>query len=165
MEVELKVIPVEKKEMLNNLLEKYNYEFSQYDQVPFDDDGLFHYPYLDQYWTETDRHPYFIVVDHKLAGFVLLNRHEECDRPIDWSVAEFFVSYNYRRKGVATMIMEQIFARYKGFWHIKYHPKNVASERFWNKLVRLVSNGCYEVVKGKEDYFDGTTSKVFVFKI
>ncbi|RAQ29225.1 hypothetical protein DPQ25_06975 [Hydrogeniiclostridium mannosilyticum] len=47
MEVELKGIPVEKKETLNNLLEKYNYEFSQYDQAPFDDEGLFHYPYLD----------------------------------------------------------------------------------------------------------------------
>ncbi len=52
MEVELKGIPVEKKETLNNLLEKYNYEFSQYAQAPFDDEGLFHYPYLDQYWPE-----------------------------------------------------------------------------------------------------------------
>ncbi len=165
MEVELKGIPVEKKETLNNLLEKYNYEFSQYDQAPFDDEGLFHYPYLDQYWSEAGRYPYFIIVDHKLAGFVLINRHGACDRPVNWSVAEFFVSYPYRRKGVATIIMERIFKLHQGFWHIKYHPKNAANKIFWNKLVRSVSNGCYEIVEGNECYFDGTASQVLIFKI
>ena len=111
------------------------------------------------------RYPYFIIVDHKLAGFELINRHGACDRSVNWSVAEFFVSYPYRRKGVATIIMERIFKLHQVFWHIKYHPKNATSKIFWNKLVRSVSNGCYEVVEGNEGYFGGTASQVLAFKI
>ena len=41
MQVELTaVLPVEK-ETLRNLLEKYNYEFSQYDLIPFNEEGLY----------------------------------------------------------------------------------------------------------------------------
>lgn len=115
------------KDTLANLLEKYNYEFSQYDKRQFDNNGLFGYKYLNNYFTEESRHAYFIYVDDILAGFALINKYKECDRPIDWSIAEFFVSYNFRRQGVATEAVRQIFSFHKGWWHIKYHKKNVAS--------------------------------------
>jgi predicted acetyltransferase len=164
MEIELKGVAVKEKEILNNLLEKYNYEFSQYDKIPFDENGLFHYRYLDNYWTDPDRHAYFIVAEDKLAGFVLINKHPECNRPIDWAIAEFFVSYNYRRSGVGTTVVNKLFDQYKGYWHIKYHPNNIASALFWNKIASRASNGNYETLRGDEDYFDGTEAKVLFFK-
>lgn len=165
MNVELKQVAIGEKEILSNLLEKYNYEFSQYDKVPFDENGLFGYRYLDNYWTNEGRFPYFIIVDKKLAGFALINKYPECDRPIDWAVAEFFVSYNFRRSGVASIVMKKIFEIHKGYWHIKYHQKNVASELFWNKIAKDYTNNNYEVVKGNEDYYDGTEAKVLFFKV
>ena len=60
MQVELTaVLPVEK-ETLRNLLEKYNYEFSQYDLIPFNEEGLYGYRYLDSYFTQPDRAAWFI---------------------------------------------------------------------------------------------------------
>ena len=52
MKVCLREVPPEEKETLFHLLEKYSYEFSQYDQTSFDDKGLFGYPYLDLYFTQ-----------------------------------------------------------------------------------------------------------------
>ena len=39
MQVELTVVLPVEKETLRNLLEKYNYEFSQYDLIPFNEEG------------------------------------------------------------------------------------------------------------------------------
>lgn len=165
MKVDLIPVEISKKKVLNNLLEKYNYEFSQYDKIPFDENGLFGYPHLDDYWRDDNRFAYFIFADDKLAGFALVNKHPECDKPIDWTIAEFFVSYNYRNLGVATAIMKKVFNRHKGYWHIKYHTENVASTHFWNKIAIEYSNDNYETVEGLEDYSDGTKSTVLFFKV
>lgn len=165
MKIDLLPVDISKKSILNNLLEKYNYEFSQYDKIPFNDEGLFGYRYLNEYWTDDERFAYFIYVNNNLAGFALINKHPECDKPIDWAVAEFFVSYNYRNLGVATAVMKQIFDKHKGYWHIKYHSQNTVSVHFWNKIARIFSNDNYEAVKGIEDYYDGTKSTVLFFEV
>lgn len=164
MKIVLKPVPPEQKDTLDNLLEKYNYEFSQYDRLPFGPDGLYHYWPLDAYWTEPGRAAYFILVDEVLAGFVLINAHPECDRPLDCAVAEFFVAYQYRRSGVGSEAMRQIFQRHRGQWHIKYHRKNAASVAFWHRIAQEYAAGPVEVVRGSEDYGDGTPAEVLVFR-
>jgi len=73
MQVDLRPVALEDREILANLLEKYDYEFSQYDDRDVNKLGLYGYKYLDFYWTEDDRFAYFIEVDGKLAGFVMVN--------------------------------------------------------------------------------------------
>lgn len=165
MKIELKTVTVEQKEILNNLMEKYLYEFSQYDLIPFDENGLFNDPHLGDYFTENDRFPFFIYADGKLAGFALINQHAECPAPLDWAVAEFFIAYQYRRNGVGTAVMKMLFEQFKGVWQIKYHSKNKASELFWQKIASEASGGQIEVYRGNEDYCDGTPAKVLVFKV
>lgn len=164
MNTEIKRISLEEKDTLANLLEKYNYEFSQYDKRQFDDNGLFGYKYLNNYFTEEGRYAYFIYADNTLAGFALINKYKECDRPIDWSIAEFFVSYNFRRQGVATEAVRQIFNIHKGWWHIKYHKKNTASVVLWNKIAKMYSDD-YELVIGDEPFNDGTQARVLFFEV
>ena len=158
------VLPVER-ETLRNLLEKYNYEFSQYDLIPFNEEGLFGYRYLDTYFTQPDRAAYFIRADRRLAGSVLINRHPACPRPIDWAVAEFFVGYPFRRKGVGAAAMGEIFARFKGNWQIKYHPNNTGSAAFWRKIAGQAARGAVETAAGDEPYGDGTASRVLCFRV
>ena len=66
------------REILGRLLEKYLYEFSQYDHSLFGENGLYGYPYLDAYGREEGRHAFFLRYQGKLAGFVLLNQVQEC---------------------------------------------------------------------------------------
>ena len=63
MKTMIKRVNPSNKNILANLLEKYNYEFSQYDKRQFDNNGLFGYKYLNNYFTEESRHAYFIYVD------------------------------------------------------------------------------------------------------
>ena len=164
MNVELRPVPLAEKDTLNNLLEKYNYEFSQYDKIPFGADGLYHYWPLEAYWTEANRAAYFIMVEGVLAGFALINAHPECDHPLDWAVAEFFVAYPYRRSGVGSAVMAEIFQRHRGVWHIKYHPANTVSAVFWNGIARKHASGEVKKLRGTEDYYDGTPAEVLVFE-
>lgn len=163
MQVELTaVLPVEK-ETLRNLLEKYNYEFSQYDLIPFNEEGLYGYRYLDSYFTQPDRAAWFIRADRHLAGFVLVNRHPDCGRPLDWAVAEFFVAYPFRRRGVGIAAMAEIFRRFKGNWQIKYHPRNEASAAFWQAVAERAAAGAVENVPGDSPYQDGSEARVLCF--
>lgn len=57
------------KATLRNLIELYKYDFSKFDPDDVNENGLYDYKYLDHYWTEKDRHPYFIRVEGMLAGF------------------------------------------------------------------------------------------------
>lgn len=165
MEIQLKIVTANQKDTLNNLMEKHIYEFSQYDLLPFDDTGLFRDSHIDSYFTDENRIPYFIYVDGKLAGLALVFKHAEGPAPLDWAIAEFIIAYQYRRKGVGTAVMKMLFEHYKGIWQIKYHPKNKGSEIFWQKIAAEVSGNRFEIIRGNEDYYDGTPSNVLVFEV
>jgi hypothetical protein len=59
--VTFELVPVQngEKQILANLLEKYNYEFSQYDSRDVNKLGLYGYDYLDSYWTKPDHFAFF----------------------------------------------------------------------------------------------------------
>lgn len=71
--MDIKIVPIEEKDkqILANLLELYEYDFSEFSNSDLDENGRYGYKYLDNYWQEENRHPFFIKVDDKLAGFVL----------------------------------------------------------------------------------------------
>ncbi len=109
--------------------------------IPFDEAGFYNAPHLDDYFTDKERFPYFIYADGALAGFALVYKRAEAPEPLDWTIAEFFIAYPYRRKGVGTFVMEELFRQYKGEWQIKYHSKNVGSEIFRHKIASEASGG------------------------
>ncbi len=167
MELELVPVLLEEREILSNLLEKYNYEFSQYDQKKVNPLGLFGYQYLDYYWTEPEkRAAFFIRTCGNLAGFVMVNDHPETDEPTDYSLAEFFVMYPYRRCGIGKWAAFETFDRFHGKWQLMRHPKNIPSVHFWNHVVAEYTKGNYRLVEGhpKAVYDDGTLGDVFFFE-
>jgi predicted acetyltransferase len=159
--MDIKIEPVKKdeKEILRNLLEKYFYEFSQYEDNDVNDIGLYGYSYLDNYWQEDNRFPYFIKADKKLAGFVLVNNYNEINVKTDYAMAEFCVFYKYRRKGIGKYAAKYIFNKHRGKWQLRYHPKNIVSKMFWNNIINEITGGDYEMAK----YDDGSTGEVLIF--
>lgn len=166
MNVELKIVTEDEKEILRNLLEKYDYEFTQWDKRDVNPLGLYGYSYLDYYWTEENRYAYFIKVDGKLAGFVMINDYPEAKEPTDYSLAEFFVMYKYRRLGIGKIAAFQIFDMFHGKWQLKIHPHNIPSVHFWNQIVSRYTNDKYRLVKGYpgSEYDDGTPGDMFFFQ-
>jgi predicted acetyltransferase len=167
MNVELKQVAIDEKEILKNLLEKYNYEFSQWDKRDVNKLGLYGYKYLDYYWAEDKRWAYFILVDGNLAGFAMVTDLPEVDdRDTDFQMAEFFVMHKYRRKGVGKQAFFKVLDIHKGRWQLKRHPANLASVHFWNKVIDAYTNGQFELVKAypRTEYDDGTLADVFFFE-
>lgn len=167
MEVQLRQVTVDEKEILRNLLEKYDYEFSQWDKRDVNKLGLYGYDYLDHYWTEENRWAYFILVDEKLAGFAMVGRRPEVhDRDTHFSMAEFCVLLKYRRLGVGKQGFYQLLKMHKGKWQLKLHPANTASVHFWKNTIEEYTQGKYELVKAYPHtaYDDGTLADVFFFE-
>lgn len=165
--VELKQVTIDKKEILRNLLEKYNYEFSQWDKRDVNKLGLFGYKYLDYYWTEDKRWAYFILVDNKLAGFAMaIDLPEVDDRETDFQMAEFFVLHKHRQSGVGRQAFCKVLDMHKGKWQLKRHPANIASVNFWDKVINEYTNGRFELIKAYPgtEYDDGTLGDVYFFE-
>ena len=64
----------EERPILENLLELYIPDFSQFHSVDVGPDGKFGYPDLPLYWLEPERHPFLARMNGKLAGFALVRR-------------------------------------------------------------------------------------------
>jgi Acetyltransferase (GNAT) family len=110
MTVELAHVAYGDKAVLRRLIEFYDYDFSEilgWD-VNEHEHGTFGYRYFDQYWTDHDRHPLFIRVNGRLAGFALVSAGDPHD------MAELFIMRKYRRAGVGTEAAQAIFKRFPG---------------------------------------------------
>jgi predicted acetyltransferase len=156
----------DEKEILRNLLEKYLYEFSQYENTDVSEFGLYGYDYLDHYWVEKNRFPFFIKVDGKLAGFIMVNDYPEVNIKTNYTLSEIFVMYKYRNMGVGAFAAKYVFDKFKGKWQLKRHPKNVGSVRFWDMVISEYTGGKYELLKSHPlaEYVDGTAGDVFIFE-
>ena len=159
----------EDRETMMNLLEKYLYEFSQWEKTDVDEDGLYGYEYLDCYFEEENRFPYFIKVDDKIAGFVLISDYPEVpEEETDFCLSEFFIMHKYRRNGYGMEAVFEVLDLHHGKWQLKRHPHNICSVNFWNKVIDEYTGGKYRLVESypnKEvDYDDGTPADVFFFE-
>ncbi len=160
------IVPAERheKEILRNLMEKYDYEFSQYTLEDVNPLGLYGYDWLDGYWTEKGRWAFFLKADGKLAGFAMVNDYPEAGKT-DYCMSEFFVMYKYRRCGLGSFAARALFDRFRGSWQLKRHPKNLPSVGFWDRVVGSYTKGAYRVesMGGDIAYPDGTPADVFFF--
>ena len=152
MKIEIIKAKIEHKEILRNLLEKYDYEFSQYDERDVNGFGLYGYKYLDHYWTEDSRWAFLVYVNKNLTGFVMINKVAESDERIDYSMSEFFIMYKYRRSGVGKYTAYQMFDMFKGKWQVKRHVKNKGAAVFWENVIKEYTKGNYWLKESYDDF-------------
>jgi len=156
MEVKLEKIKPEDKAILSRLLELYQYDFSEYDLRDLNCHGLYDYRYLDHYWTEDGRHPFFIIVDDKLAGFVLVSDFcYLCEPGEANSISEFFVLRKYRRKGVGKAAAAEIFSMFPGKWEVMQHRENTSSIKFWESVIYELTRGQYRKLEAETEDWTG----------
>ena len=167
MNTEITRVSLDEKETLRNLLEKYDYEFSQYDGRDVDEKGNFGYEWLDYYWIEDGRYAYFIRVDGKIAGFAMSCPYAEYRESTDYQVAEFCILPKYRKLGLGKTLAFYLLDSLEGNWEIRYHPKNISSVKFWESIAKEYSKGKCEIIHGDkkvEDYEDGSPSNMIYLK-
>ncbi|WP_141503874.1 GNAT family N-acetyltransferase [Paenibacillus luteus] len=140
----------EKKMILRNLMELYQYDMSQFEDASENDVneyGLFDYKYLDHYWTEEGRFPFFIMESGKMAGFALVRKIADDESP-KFSIAEFFILRKYRGQGIGKEVAHKVFGMFKGNWSVSWLDKNLPAKIFWKKAIIEYSDGkCSESVQ------------------
>jgi predicted acetyltransferase len=162
--VKIEKIPIEEKSVLRQLMELYSYDFSEYDQADVNNHGFYGYHRIDHYWTEEERVPYFIKVDDKYAGFVLVSEFPADDSDtMFWSITEFFVMKKYRRKGIGKYAACYVFDLHRGPWEVSQVYENEMSRYFWEDVISEYTGNQFEIKKQFKDgferqfvYFDNT---------
>jgi predicted acetyltransferase len=131
--------------VMENLIQFYIYDFSEFVELDVKEDGLFEpYSGLTEYWEEgSERFLYFIKEEEKYVGFVLVRHISLSDRNY-FSMAEFFVMRKYRRKGIGRSMAEQVFNLHEGQWEIYQKESNRPAQDFWKKIISEYTNGDFK---------------------
>lgn len=143
----LEEVQLAQKHILENLLELYNYDFTEFVPEDVDENGRYRYAPIKYYWKEPGRHAYFIKVDSHIAGFVML-RTLEYDSPTPiFSMAEFFIMKIYRKKGIGKQVASQIFSKFQGEWEVSELEENIPAQNFWRKVIKDFTNGNFQEIR------------------
>ncbi len=160
---DFELIPADRKQksVLKQLIELYLYDFSEFDNKDIDETGRYGYKYLDLYFKGKNRHPYFIKVRNKYAGFALLSSHCHILKSKDAkSISVFFIMKKYRRKGIGKNAAVRIFDMFRCDWEIRQHPHNAAAQEFWKKVITVYTDSNFSK---KELISKEWSGKVFIF--
>lgn len=151
----VRLVPAEKgdKAVLRQLLELYLYDFSEYTGEDVDRHGRYSYDYLDPYWTEEQRQPFFLCVGDQLAGFVLVRSQQGPDGQPVHHVAEFFVMRKYRRQKIGREAAFLTFDRFPGKWRVSQIEENLPAQRFWRQVIAEYTGGRFS--EGPNESADG----------
>jgi predicted acetyltransferase len=75
--VELKLVKEEEKRVLANMLQLYLHDITRFLHMEMNNEGLYEYKYLDNYWTNKEYIPYFIIADNKIAFTGMIDHHPD----------------------------------------------------------------------------------------
>lgn len=165
MNIEVIRVMEEEREILARLLELYEYDFSEYENSDLNFLGLYGYPYLDYYWTEDGRFAYFIKVDGKLAGFIMICDYCYVSEDKDtFFMSEFFVMKKYRKSGIGKYAARKAFDLHRGKWELTVHPNNKVSHVFWESVIESTVGNDFDRHLNVKDVYDDCLATAYTFR-
>lgn len=131
-EIELKLVTVEMKHKLENLMSLYLHDLSEFaDDLKINANGQFEYEGMQLYFSREELKPFFICLHEEIVGFVLLNTGKFVPKDIDYSVNEFFILKGYRKKGISGAAIRKLLQLYNGKYEIGQLLQNQVALKFW----------------------------------
>jgi predicted acetyltransferase len=151
LEVHLEEVTAARRQTIENLMQLYLYDFTEFLDNNVDSYGLFQYKYLNQYWNRADRVPLLIKVENMIAGFALINSHTLLEENMGArSIAEFFVMRKFRRRGIGRKAAMLVFDMFRGRWEIAEIETNRPAQSFWRSVINEYTGGDYSERQVKE---------------
>jgi predicted acetyltransferase len=163
--VQLRIDPAkpQEKEAVRNLLQLYQYDFSEFAGGVVLDDGLFPYHAdLDAEWDTLcprtfllrafDVEPRSGDKDWHLAGFAMVSEGPFAlsTARSQWQMEDFFVLRKYRRAGAGRYLAMHCFERFRGRWEVAEYQSNTAAQAFWRSVISEHTNGRFEEVNSED---------------
>lgn len=136
MNITLKEIKKEDKDILNNLMQLYLHNISLSFPMDFDSKtGLYAYDDLESYIDSDINKALLILNENEIVGFMFVDLLE--DKNI---IQEMFILNNYKRKGIGGRAVSKVFDSFKGNWEIKSLPCSKNAEKFWIYVIKNYTN-------------------------
>jgi predicted acetyltransferase len=143
---------------IENLMQFYNYELSEWLSVKFESNGLFTIRSKAEYWKKSRTQAFLIFVADELAGFVTLD-DETYGADADFNIGYFFVSRRFRGRGVGRAVVEKLLNLYPGNWEIFYITANLAAGKFWDAVLPALTHNSFSRQSISVDDHDCTLFK------
>ncbi|MCH7903151.1 MAG: GNAT family N-acetyltransferase [Armatimonadetes bacterium] len=141
MPLKIERVTLDERSILESLLNIYLHEISAYDAREIDESGNYEYKHLQCYWVEPARHPFFIRVKGRIAGFVLIRDVESVTEEPIHTLVEFFVLNSYRRLGIGEEIARIAFNAFHGKWQVPVPDNNRIARRFFHTVIWRYTGG------------------------
>lgn len=138
MEIKLSLVDIKNKEVLKSLINDYQSEIMKTETSE-------EYKYLDSYWQKPDRYPYFIEVDGKIAGFVLVNSYNLIEKDAK-NISEFYIKPEFRKKRIGLSSAKKVFGLFPGKWEVRELESNILAQKFWRNVIAEYTGNNYEEV-------------------
>ncbi|MEM8673915.1 MAG: GNAT family N-acetyltransferase [Cyanobacteria bacterium P01_G01_bin.67] len=154
MNIEITSASVTDKPVIKQMMELYLYDLSEFTKADINQHGYFDYSHLDYYWVESNRYPFLVRVNDKLAGFVLVhqNTYLQDNR---YHLAEFFILRKYRQQGIGRQVAFYIFDLLRGGWEIYQAHTNLVAKKLWQNVIGEYTAGTYTETVMENDGWNG----------
>jgi len=101
---------------------------------------------LSRWFGDSSVNPIVIVRGAECVGFAIVAQGAASAGrpPVDYRMAEFFVTRASRRRGVGRSAVELILNRFAGRWEITEYLRNPVAVSFWRRVVAAYTKGSYQ---------------------
>lgn len=140
---------------LENLMQFYLYDFSEWLPLKFAEHGFFSFQLKDDYWRNPATRPFLIRVDDELAGFVTADNDTHI-AGAEHNIGYFFLARRFRGQGVAQFVVSALLSRIPGQWQIFHIDANLPAQRFWARLIPELSGGEFTLQQREVDGYPCT---------
>ena len=138
--IELHAAQRDELETIENLMQFYMYDFSEWLPLKLGEHGFFNAQPKPGYWRNPATRPFLIKVNGELAGFVTVD--DETQVPgAEYNIGYFFVSRRFRGQGVAKFVVSALLSRFPGQWQIFHLDVNQPAQRFWARVLPDLTHG------------------------
>ncbi|REE94614.1 putative acetyltransferase [Paenibacillus taihuensis] len=134
--VRLSPVSKEQKQVLYNLYQLYQYDFSPYTGNDLGNSGAYEL-HLEHFWEDARWNPFLIYFEGKIVGFlVVLFENYDVDPDPVHVIYDFMVLRKFRRYGFGREAAIQAFNLYKANWKVTQMSANEPAIHFWREVIK-----------------------------
>jgi predicted acetyltransferase len=168
MEINVRTAKMREQQIVENLMQLYLHDFSEFEDLQIQEDGQYAYEYLEQYWQNSNRYPFLFRADNQIAGFALLRYDVDFRSMQDrMEMIEFFVVRSFRRQGVGRAAAARLWDLFPGRWSLRVLTANTGGLAFWRATIADYTRGKFDehkeegmVSRAVNFSFDSNTPRV-----
>ncbi|EHH2479584.1 GNAT family N-acetyltransferase [Vibrio vulnificus] len=154
MKIEVHEISPNEKELIQNLLQFYEYEFSIYEEDDVDESGDFEIADVDEYFEIREYTPLLVRVSGQPAGFVIVNSDPNAENG-RYLIEEFFIMKRFQEKGVGREVAGQVFDMFGQDWVVRVISENLKGQSFWEKVIDSYTSGRFLTEVFNDESWEG----------